>query len=173
MQATLSIHLTKVSLFPSSCTIVPLCLHSLYFLSLEMQTPMQHFIRDSFPQPVLPTEHSFSSIDTHLSLAYVQKVINGKKNQSAPLSSSRRPQMHIPSFWWRPSDVIVHPNHICPSSFFMHACSHHDKNRTFHMMSCSTDTLKEASGEHHGTRQQRTDTASLNYFSHPNAASQP
>lgn len=36
-----------------------------------------------------------------------------------------------------------------------------------------THTLKEGSGEHCETRQQGTDAAGSNYFSHPNAASHP
>lgn len=89
MQATPSIHFTKVSLFPTSFTRVPASLHSCYFLSLEMQRPVQHFIRDSFPQAVLPAEHPFSSIDTHLTLAYVQKPIKGKKNKN------KKPKKHF------------------------------------------------------------------------------
>lgn len=131
MQVTLSVHLTKVSLFPTSFTGVQAGLHSLYFLSLEMQRPVQHFIRDSFPQAVLPAEHSFSSIDTHLTLAYVQKAINGKKNKNKKTNQTKKTQSennqtkpsllaednkytshHFDEVLQKPSDVIMHPNHV-------------------------------------------------------------
>lgn len=130
MEATLSIHLTKVSLSPSSFTVVPLGLYSLYFLSLETQRPTQHFIRDSFPQSALP---AFSSTDTHLTLAYVQKVINGKKVKNEqtnlcfwPKTTNALPIILIKAF----RNLMT-----CPSFFFMHVCSHRDKKGTFHMMS--------------------------------------